>query len=59
MNARAGERLCSVNSVPSLDLGELTGEEQRKSGFTELLVSTEIMLSMRCYHSFKCSYSCS
>lgn len=59
MNACAGERLFSVNSVPSLDTVVLTGVEQRKSGFTELLVCTEIMLFMWCYLSFKCYYLCS
>lgn len=43
-NALAGEKCCSVNSVPLSDTREPTGEKQRKSDFTELLVSTEIML---------------
>lgn len=44
MNALAREKRGSVNSVPLSDTREPTGEKHRKSGFTELLVSTEIML---------------
>jgi len=44
MNALAGEKRCCVNSVPLSDTREPAGEKRRKSDFTELLVSTEIML---------------
>lgn len=56
MDAHAGGRLHSVNSVPSLDTGVLTGVEPRKSDCTEVLVSTVVMLFMWCYISFKYYY---